>query len=42
MIYLPDYSQDNIVIQVSWAAPASNGAPITGYKLYMAEIAREY
>lgn len=27
---------------MTWTAPASNGAPITGYKLYYAEEAREY
>ncbi len=41
-ITLPDYSRDEAAIQVSWTAPAANGAPITGYKLYFAEEAREY
>lgn len=37
-----DFDSDKIAIQVSWVAPANNGAPVTGYKLYMAEGAREY
>lgn len=41
-IYLPEYSRDEAAIQVSWVAPVNNGAPITGYKLYFAEEAREY
>jgi len=41
-ISLPDYSQDEAAVQVSWIAPSNNGAPIYGYKLYMAEGPREY
>lgn len=41
-IFLPDYSKEEAAISVSWTAPASNGAPLTGYKLYFAEEAREY
>lgn len=41
-MYLSDFASDAIAIQVSWTAPAANGAPITGYKLYMAEGASEY
>jgi len=35
-------SKDNVAIQVSWSEPASNGAPITGYQLFMAEEALAY
>jgi hypothetical protein len=38
-VYLADFSKDNVAIQVSWLAPANNGAPITGYQLFMAEEA---
>jgi hypothetical protein len=26
-----------IGVQVNWTEPATNGAPVTGYRLYMAE-----
>jgi hypothetical protein len=42
-IYLINgYDRDEAAIQVSWTAPADNGVPITGYKLYMAENANDY
>jgi len=28
---MTDTTQSNLAIQVSWSAPASNGAPIQGY-----------
>ena len=41
-VHLSDLSKDNVAIQVSWSEPASNGAPITGYQLFMAEEALAY
>jgi hypothetical protein len=41
-ITLPNYSKDEAAVQVSWVAPSNNGAPVYGYKLYMADGPREY
>lgn len=41
-IFLPDYYKSEAAVQVTWIAPVNNGAPITGYKLYMSEGAREF
>ncbi len=42
-IYLVNgYEQEEAAIQVKWVAPASNGAPITGYRVEMAEDAGEF
>lgn len=35
-VYQTDFSSDTVSIQVDWAAPANNGAAVTGYKLYKA------
>jgi hypothetical protein len=34
---MPDYTKQNLAIQVSWVPPANNGAPITGYQLWMSQ-----
>ena len=39
---LNGYTSDAVAIQVSWTAPADNGADITGYRLYMAENANQF
>jgi hypothetical protein len=41
-ITLPDYSKEEAAVQVSWVAPSNNGAPVYGYKLYIADGPREY
>lgn len=39
LVFLDDYSKNNVAIQVSWEAPTDNGAPVTGYQLWMSEEA---
>lgn len=41
-IFTDDYESIQMSITVSWAAPAGNGAPITGFKLYMAEMSQSF
>lgn len=41
-IFLADYSSESGALQVSWLAPVTNGAPITGYRLYFAEEGQEF
>lgn len=37
-IFTDDYQSPLMSITISWTEPAGNGAPITGYKLFMAEM----
>jgi hypothetical protein len=32
-----DEAEDYLAIQVTWSQPADNGAPVTGYQLWMSE-----
>lgn len=41
-IFTDDYSSELMSITVGWSEPAGNGAPITGYKLFMAEMSQAY
>ena len=41
-INLIDTKSDRLSITVQWDEPLDNGAPITGYKLWMAEEEKSY
>jgi hypothetical protein len=41
-IFTDDYYSNEMSITVSWTEPSGNGAPVTGYRLYMAKMSFAY